>query len=391
MILVVNPGSSSIKFKIFNVKDQEIAQGLAERIGVDGVLTIKYGEKKFEEKYNFKNHTLAAKEIINNLLNLKIITKLDDILGVGYRIVHGGKKLDRPILIDDNVLKEMNACIDLAPLHNKAAMVTIEAFRNVLPKTKFVGCFDTSFHATIPQVNHFYPINWEYYEKYDVKRYGFHGISFEFITEKMKSILKKDNVNLIICHIGNGASCCCVKDNKSFDTTMGFTPLAGLMMGTRSGDVDPSIISYMAGKKNTTAHEIVDELNKKSGLLGVSSVSSDFRDVTQSLEKGDKKAKLAFDIYKKRISDIIVNYANQLDGKVDAVIFTAGVGENSYLLREEAIKNVKIIGLEIDSNENKKSYDDFTKISSAKSAYPIYAVRTDEELMICSSTKKIIK
>ncbi|ATZ18928.1 acetate kinase [Williamsoniiplasma somnilux] len=390
MILVVNSGSSSIKFKLFAIKKNvpiAILDGLAERIGVDGFLKIEFNGEKHQFNQKMSNHNEAIQFILKQFEELKVIKDKKDIAAVGFRIVHGGK-ITEPVVIDKKVFKEIEACVKLAPLHNPGALVAIEAFKIEMPKVKLIASFDTSFHQTMDEETFLYSVPYEWYKKYQVRKFGFHGISYKYITEKYAKMIKKPvgKLNLIICHLGSGASVACVKNGKSIDTTMGFTPLAGLMMGTRSGDIDPSIIQYMVKALNKDVFEITSILNKESGLKGFSEISSDMREIIAEVEKGNKHAVLTLNKYSQNVADFIVKYANRLEGKIDALIFTAGIGENSDTVRKEIINRVNILGLKLNPKENIKRYDDFLKISNKDSKFDIYAIKTNEELMICQET-----
>ncbi|QEH62248.1 acetate kinase [Spiroplasma chinense] len=395
MILIVNAGSSSIKFKLYSIEGKTpnaLVEGLAERITVDGALTIKVGDQKHEFDDKMSDHLEAVTSILNRFKELEVIKNEEDIKGIGFRIVHGGDKVVKPVELTDEMKKVVEENIRLAPLHNPGALTAINAFESKMPKAKLVGCFDTSFHQTMPKEKFLYPTPYSWYEDHAVRKYGMHGISYDYITLKAAEMLNKkiDDVNLIICHLGNGASICCVKNGKSLDTTMGLTPLAGVMMGTRAGDIDSSIIQYISKETGMDLNQVTDALNKESGLLGVSGISSDMRDVTTAVEKGDERATLALDMYATRISDYIVKYANYLENKVDAIIFTAGVGENSAAAKKAVIDKVKLLNVTLDDTKNSQGYDDYLEISTPDSQVPIYKVRTDEELMICNTVLKFL-
>lgn len=397
MILVVNAGSSSIKFKLYKVSGettpQAFVEGLAERIGVDGALTLKLNGEKKEYADEMKNHEMAVQSILNRFQENNVIKNINDIKGVGFRIVHGGVKVVQPVELTSAMKKVVEENIKLAPLHNPGALTAINAFEKNMPNAKLVGCFDTSFHQTMPEENFLYPVPYAWYQDHAIRKYGFHGISYEYITQKTASILNQavSDTNLIICHLGNGASICCVKNGKSIDTTMGLTPLAGIMMGTRTGDIDPSIHQYVAKQMGLNIEEITDILNKQSGLLGVSGISSDMREVTAAVENGDQRAQLTLTMWSQRIADFIVKYANLLEGKVDGIVFTAGVGENSKVANSAILEKVKILNIDFDHQAIGAGYDDFMKISTSKSQYQIFKIRTDEELMICGETLKFLK
>ncbi|QGS52326.1 acetate kinase [Spiroplasma tabanidicola] len=397
MILVVNAGSSSIKFKLYETNDKNsplpIVEGLAERIGVDGALTIKIEDQKYEYNDRYDNHLMTVESILKHFKELNVIKNELDIEGIGFRIVHGGDKIVKPVELTDQNKQAVEDNIKLAPLHNPGALTAINAFQKGLPKAKLVGCFDTSFHQTMPAKNYLYSVPLKWYENHKVRKYGFHGISFDYITEKASQILNKNknDLNLVICHLGNGASMCCVKNGESYDTTMGLTPLAGLMMGTRCGDIDPSIIEYMAKELNQDVYQLTNSLNKESGLLGVSKISSDMREVSKAaIENHDEKALVALEMYTQRIAEYILKFANQLEGKVDAIVFTAGIGENSFITRKLVIDKVHLLNLKLDNETNLREYDDYLEISTNESAIKIIKIRTDEELMICKETLKFL-
>ncbi|AXK51404.1 acetate kinase [Spiroplasma alleghenense] len=396
MYMIINSGSSSIKFKLFSTdKDEKIiTEGIAERIGIDGRLVINYQneEHKFEDKMN--DHNIAVEMILKKLLSLKIIENYNQIETVGSRVVHGGEQIKESVVITPETKEIIKKCIKLAPLHNPGALVAIEAFEKIIPNVLQVAAFDTSFHQSLAPEQYLYPVPNSWYDKYEVRKYGFHGISYKYICEHFGKVFKKDvkKLNLVICHLGNGSSVCCVKNGVSFDTTMGFTPLAGLMMGTRSGDIDSSVIEYMVKETNSDVFKITQILNKESGLLGVSEVSSDMRDITAAASQNNSKAQKAFEMYTQRVAQTIVQYLNNLDReKIDGIVFTAGIGENSNIVRQAIIDKINIVNLEIDNKKNLEKYDDFKEISSTKSEIKIYAFRTNEEQMILNDIKKLKK
>ncbi|WP_041611887.1 acetate kinase [Spiroplasma chrysopicola] len=395
MILVINAGSSSMKFQLYKINANNdfevICKGLAERIYLDGRFTIKYKGEEFETEEQLPDHSATAKVLINKLKEHKVINDFSDIKGIGHRIVHGGERFTQSTIITDEVFMEIKKMITLAPLHNPPAIAAIKAFRNIIAVPN-VAVFDTSFHTTISEENYLYSVPYEWYTDHQVRRYGFHGISYRYITNHLAKILEKpvEEVNAVICHLGNGASMCAVKKGKSFDTSMGLTPLEGLIMGTRSGDIDPSIHQYIATETGQDLATITDILNKKSGLLGISGVSSDLRDVFAS-SKENQRSRLALKMSSKRIAKYLLAYANELDGEVDAIVFTAGIGENSAAMRQLVINNLKILKVDLDPIANEKKYDSEKLISSTRSILPIYAIRTDEEIMICTDTYNLTK
>ena len=394
--LCVNAGSSSLKFQLFEMPEEKVLiSGYIEKIGLkDSFWTTKVnGEKIRGEKY-LKNHTEAVSVLIDELLTHKAVESLDEIKGVGHRVLHGGEKYSDSVLITDEVIQDIRDLTKLGPLHHPGNLAGIEAMKKALPNVPMVAVYDTAFHQTMPKENFLYPVPYEWYTKYGVRKYGFHGTSHKFITEQMKEILGKSKVNLIICHIGSGASISAIKDGKCFDTTMGITPLDGLMMGTRSGAIDPSILEYVCKESGMDISEVTNELNKKSGLLGVSGYS-DSRDVEQVAGEGEELAKLAIEMYNSRVAKYIADYYIELGGKVNALIFTAGVGENGSEFREDVIKRLSPLGFQLDSDINSKvaSFKEIHEgiISSKKSKVDIYVVPTNEELMIVRDTYKLCK
>ncbi len=388
-LLSVNAGSSSLKFRLYEMPEEKLLmKGMFERIGLFGsCYSIRIGDEKISKDVPLKDHNEAVKILLDELINNRVISSLDEIEAVGNRVVHGGNKYSKSVEITDRVLMEIEEISDLAPLHNPAALKGIYAFRKNIPNAKLVACFDTAFHQTMKEKTYLYPVPYEWYVKYDVRKYGFHGLSHKFITEKMKEMLGK-NPNLIICHIGNGASITAVKDGKSIDTSMGFTPNAGIMMGTRSGDIDYSILSYIMKKEERNLDWMDSQLNKKSGLEGIAGMS-DLRDIDRAYEARDAKALLALDMYTDKIVDYVAKYYVKLGGKVDAICFTAGGGENDDIIRKEAINKLYPLGIYLDEEKNKetivrKGVEGI--ISSNESKIPVYVLATDEELMIARDT-----
>ena len=388
-LLSVNAGSSSLKFRLYEMpEDKLLMKGMFERIGLFGsCYSIRIGDEKISKDVPLKDHNEAVKILLDELINNRVISSLDEIEAVGNRVVHGGNKYSKSVEITDRVLMEIEEISDLAPLHNPAALKGIYAFKKNIPNAKLVACFDTAFHQTMKEKTYLYPVPYEWYVKYDVRKYGFHGLSHKFITEKMKEMLGK-NPNLIICHIGNGASITAVKDGKSIDTSMGFTPNAGIMMGTRSGDIDYSILSYIMKKEERNLDWMDSQLNKQSGLEGIAGMS-DLRDIDRAYEARDAKALLALDMYTDKIVDYVAKYYVKLGGEVDAICFTAGGGENDDIIRKEAINKLYPLGIYLDEEKNKetivrKGVEGI--ISSNESKIPVYVLATDEELMIARDT-----
>ncbi|MBU4689780.1 acetate/propionate family kinase [Mycoplasma zalophidermidis] len=389
-VLVINAGSSSIKLQLLE-KDslKVVASGLAERITLQqGIITIKTDTDKFIKNVDMPNHTVAAQNILSLMSEAKLIEDIKEIEIIGFRVVHGGTFFSKTAEITDEVVSVIEKCTDYAPLHNPGALQAINAFRDVMPHAKLAAEFDTSFHTTIPDVNAIYPIPYEWSEKFGIRRFGFHGISHQFITEKMSEILNKDSVNIINAHIGNGASICAIKNSKSFDTTMGLTPLAGVMMGTRSGDVDPALVEFLCHHLNQSVDEVTSALNKKSGLLGVSGISSDMRDIEKAIEEKNPRAIFTWDLYVQKIVDFIANYANKV-GSLDAIVFTAGVGENSPELRQSVIDKINFANIKLDHSINTSKIGEFALISTPDSAVKVYVIRTNEELLIAKNAIKL--
>lgn len=396
-ILTVNAGSSSLKFNMILLpEEEELISGYFEKIGLsDGIYSIKINGTKVKKEALMKDHKDAIELLIKELLDNHIITSLDEIDGIGHRLVHGGDKYASSVIIDDDVIKTVEELSSLAPLHNPANILGVRAFREALPNTPMVGVFDTAFHQTMGEEQYLYSVPLEWYQKYQIRKYGFHGTSHKYITKVMQEKLGREDINIISCHIGSGGSVCAIKNGKSFDTTMGFTPNAGLIMGTRSGDIDYSVIPYYIEKTGTTLNEVDTILNKKSGLFGISGGYSDHRDVEAKMNEGSHEAILANNMYINRIVDYIAKYYVELDGKVDAIVFTAGLGENAREFREEILNKLGSLGIYVDSEKNSQiaGYLDQNEgiISSDSSKVPVYVEPTNEELMIALDTYDLIK
>ena len=389
-IISINAGSSSLKFSLFDMNDESvIASGLFERIGIDGSrYTIKFHGEKITQEVELPTHVDAVNILLDKLTDLNIISSLDEIHGVGHRIVQGKDVFKESVLINDDVMEKLEAIKGFAPLHNPANMLGIEAFRKVLPNVPMVAVFDTAFHQTMDKTTYLYPVPYSWYEDYGVRKYGAHGTSHRYIAECVKQILGKDEFRLISCHIGNGGSITAIKDGKCIDTSMGFTPLAGIMMGTRSGDIDPSIIPYVMEQEGKNASEVIDDLNKRSGLLGMSEYSSDMRDILARCDEHDEKAIVARDKYVRRVVDYIAQYYVLLGG-ADIIVFTAGVGENSIPVRRQICEELACLGIKIDVELNNKR-GEMVKISTDDSDVLVYVIPTDEELMIARDTLHLI-
>lgn len=389
-IISINAGSSSLKFSLFDMSDERvIASGLFERIGIDGSsYTIKFNGEKIQQEIELVTHTDAVKVLLEKLVDLEIIQSLNEIHGVGHRLVHGKDKYQQSVIITDEVVKDLDEFKEFAPLHNPANILGIEAFREVLPEIPMVGVFDTAFHQTMNEETYLYSVPYKWYSEHGVRKYGFHGTSHRYITETVKGLLGKDQFRLISCHIGNGGSITAILDGKCIDTTMGFTPLAGIMMGTRSGDIDPSIIPYVMEKEGKSASEIIDDLNKNSGLVGMSEFSSDMRDILEQCDLQNEKALNARNKYVRRIVDYIAQYYVLLGG-ADVIAFTAGVGENSVPVRRQICEELAALGIKIDLELNNKR-GETVKISTDESLVDVYVIPTDEELMIARDTLSLI-
>ncbi|MDD3160191.1 MAG: acetate kinase [Candidatus ainarchaeum sp.] len=390
-ILVINCGSSSLKFQLINMADENVlAKGVVEEIGKNSKITFKKNEDKTYYEKLISNHEDAVKEVINFLLG-GVIKSVDEIDAIGHRIVHGGEKFTESVIVDENVIDEIIACSDLAPLHNPAHVSGIKACQKLFPNKKMVVVFDTAFHQTMKKEAYLYPLPYEYYEKYKIRKYGFHGTSHKYVSKRASEILGKDvtELNLITCHLGNGSSLTAIEKGKSVNTTMGFTPLAGLMMGTRCGDIDPAIITYLMKKENLTVEKMDEILNKKSGLLGLSGVSSDCREVEkEAWENNNERAQIALDKLGFRIKEYLGAYIAIMNG-VDAIIFTGGLGENSPETREFVCRNLDHIGIILDKEKNKIRGKEAI-ISIENSKIKILVVPTNEELMIARETKELI-
>ena len=393
-ILSVNAGSSSLKFQMLEMPEEKVLiNGYVEKIGLpDSFWTVKVNGEKIKRERFLKDHTDAVEVLFEELFANKIIESLDEIKGVGHRVLHGGEKYSDSVLITDEVIKDIEDLTKLGPLHHPGNLAGIKAMMEKL-NVPNVAVFDTAFHQTMPDYNYIYPVPYEWYQQYGVRKYGFHGTSHKYITEKMKKILGKEDINIISCHIGSGASIAAIKNGKCYDTTMGLTPLDGLMMGTRSGAIDPSILEYVCKESGKTISEVTNDLNKKSGCLGICG-ASDNRDIEEEMNKGNVRAKLGFKMYCDRISKYIADYYLELEGKVDAIVFTAGVGENGILTRSEIMKRLNPIGIYEDKELNNKiaGFKDINEgtISSSDSKIPVMVVPTNEEVMIALDTMKFV-
>ena len=395
-ILSVNCGSSSLKFQMYEMPEEKVLiSGYVEKIGQpDCFWTVKVNGEKIKSSRPLANHTEAVDVLIEELFKHNIVKSLDEIERIGHRVLHGGEFFKESAIVTDEVIEKIKSLIPLGPLHLPGNLAGIEAFRKVLPNVPMVAVFDTAFHQTMPKRNYIYPVPLSWYEKYGVRKYGFHGTSHKYITEVMKQELGKEDVNLIVCHIGSGASIAAVKDGKCYNTTMGITPLDGLMMGTRSGAIDPSILEYVCKEANMSVEEVTNVLNKQSGFLGVAG-QADCRDVEALIEEGNENAKLAYDMYCDRIAKYIAEYYLELNGRVDSIIFTAGVGENGAGVRKEVLDRLNPIGIYVDEEMNNKiaSFKDIHEgvISTKDSKVEVRVLPTDEEIMIVRDTYNLTK
>lgn len=394
-VLVINCGSSSLKFQLINSESEEVlAKGLCERIGIDGRLTYQPegGEKEVSDKA-MPTHTEAIQFVIEALTNDKtgVVKSLDEIGAVGHRVVHGGEKFASSVVITDEVLKAIEECNDLAPLHNPANLIGINACQKLMPGTPMVAVFDTSFHQTMPEKAYLYGLPYEYYEKYAVRRYGFHGTSHSFVSKHAAEFLGLDlnDSKIIVAHLGNGASISAVENGKCVDTSMGLTPLEGLVMGTRSGDMDPAIMEYIAKKEDLDIAGVMNVLNKKSGVLGLSkNLSSDFRDLEEGMNNGNKYAKAAMEVFCYRVAKYIGSYVAAMNG-VDAIAFTAGIGENSGTVRRMVLSYLGYLGISVDEEANQKRGEDQV-ISTSDSKVKVAVIPTNEELAIARETVALV-
>lgn len=394
-ILVLNSGSSSLKYQLIDMKTEEVlAKGNYERIGQNNsFLTHKTGDEKHIFEHSVNSHDDAIELVLEKLTDNKVgvIDSLDEIDAIGHRVVHGGEKFNKSVLITDEVVNTIKECSSLAPLHNPAGILGIEACKKLMPNKKMVGVFDTAFHQTLPKENYIYPIPYKYYEKYKIRKYGFHGTSHLFISNRVAQIMNKpvEELKIVTCHLGQGASLCAVKGGKSLDTSMGLTPLAGIPMGTRCGDIDPSIVTYLMEMENLSIKEINTILNKESGAYGLSGITPDFRDIEAEANKGNERAILALKNYKYLVAQNIAKYAVTMQG-IDVIVFTAGVGENQINIRKGICENLSFMGIEINDETNSIRGEEI-EISSENSKIKVYVVPTNEELVIARDTMELIK
>ncbi len=392
-IMAVNAGSSSIKFQLLEMpSEQVIASGVMERIGLpEGIFTIKYNGKKEETHPVLKDHAVGVQLLLDSLIEKGILKDLKEINGVGHRIVQGGEYFKDSTLVDEEVVRKISDLADLAPLHNPAHIIGIKAFQKALPEVPEVVVFDTVFHQTMPEEAYMYATPYEWYTKYGIRKYGAHGTSHQYVSHRCAEIMGKDvkDTKIIVCHLGNGASICAVDGGKCKDTSMGLTPLEGIPMGTRSGNVDPTVVSFICAHEDKTAQEVVNELNKKSGYLGMSGRSNDARDVTAGMEEGDHRCKLTFDVQAKRIVDYIASYYVYMGG-CDAICFTAGMGENLIHLRKNILNRLGVLGVKIDDEANNIRGEE-REITAKDSKIRAFVIPTNEEVMIARDVVRVAK
>ena len=391
-ILSVNAGSSSLKFQAYEMPEEKVLiSGNFERIGSvnDSFYTIKINEEKIVKEASLANHEDAVNLLTKELLDNKIVNNLDEIKGIGHRVVHGGDLFDKTVIINDEIVEQISDLSVLAPLHNPGAVIGMKAFKRFIPGATATAVFDTAFHQTMQPETYLYALPYEWYTDYKVRRYGAHGTSHKFVANRLSEILNKNDIKVIVCHIGNGASITAIENGKCVDTSMGFTPNAGVVMGTRTGDFDASIIPYMMEQANLSSKDIDTIINKKSGLLGISNISNDHRDIEDGITNNDERCILAEKIYIRRIVDYIAKYYVLLNG-VDAIAFTAGVGENSHKVRKRVIDRLSILGIKLDEEANKINGEE-TLITTTDSSVACYVIPTDEELMIARDTYNLIK
>ncbi|WP_026693655.1 acetate kinase [Peribacillus kribbensis] len=390
-IMAINAGSSSLKFQLFNMPSEEvITKGIVERIGLnDAIFSIAANGQKMTETADIPNHEAAVKILLARLIQYKIIHSFEEITGVGHRVVHGGELFSDSVIITDEVMGKILELSELAPLHNPANLTGIRAFKQILPNIPAAAVFDTAFHQTMPENSFLYSLPYHYYKDYGIRKYGFHGTSHKYVSERAAVMLGRPlkQLRLISCHLGNGASIAAIQGGRSIDTSMGFTPLAGVTMGTRSGNIDPALIPFIMEKTNKTAEEVLDVLNKESGMLGVSGFSSDLRDIEQEAGKGNKRAELALQVFASRIHKYIGSYAARMSG-VDAIIFTAGIGENSETIRARVMKGLEFMGVYFDPALNRTRGEE-AFISYSHSPVKVAVIPTNEEVMIARDVVRL--
>ncbi|WAA10152.1 acetate kinase [Fervidibacillus albus] len=391
-IMAINSGSSSLKFQLFEMPEEKvITKGLVERIGLEnGIFTITFNGKKHEINQDIPNHAVAVQLLLDQLISLQIIQSYEEIQGVGHRIVHGGEYFNDSVLITDEVLQKIEDLAELAPLHNRAHAIGIRAFRQILPNVPEIAVFDTAFHQTMPESSYLYSLPYDYYKNFGIRKYGFHGTSHKYVSQRAAELLERpiSQLRLISCHLGNGASIAAVEGGKSIDTSMGFTPLAGVTMGTRSGNIDPALIPYIMEKTGKDAEEVIQILNKKSGLLAISGFSSDLRDIESEANAGNERAQLALEVFANRIHKYIGSYAARMNG-VDAIIFTAGIGENSPTVREKVLHGLEFMGVYWDQETNANIRGSEAFINYPFSPVKVIVIPTNEEVMIARDVVRL--
>jgi acetate kinase len=395
-ILVINCGSSSLKYQLIDMsKEEALAKGLVERIGIEGsILTQKVeGKDKYVIEQKMNDHKDAIKLVLEALVDKDngVLKSMDEISAVGHRVVHGGEKYSTSVLIDDEVMKYLEECIKLAPLHNPPNLIGIDACKALMPNTPMAVVFDTAFHQTMPDKAFLYALPYELYKEHNIRKYGFHGTSHKYVSAKVAEVMGKDlsELKIVTCHLGNGSSLTAIKNGKSIDTSMGFTPLEGVAMGTRTGDLDPAVVTFIMDELGYTVEQTNELLNKKSGVLGISGVSSDFRDIEIAAENGNARAQLALDIFQYRVRKYIGSYAAAMGG-IDVVVFTAGVGENDPVTRLKACEGLEFIGIEIDPVKNNVR-GKITEVSKDGSKVKVFVIPTDEEMMIAKDTLELVR
>ena len=396
-VLVINCGSSSLKYQLIDMSNENVlAQGLVERIGIDGILTQKVeGREKYIVETDLKDHKVAIDLVLNTLVDKAngVINSMDEISAVGHRVVHGGEKYSTSVVINEEVMKNLEDLVSLPPLHNPANIIGIKACMALMPNTPMVAVFDTAFHQTMPQKAFMYPIPYEYYEEDHIRRYGFHGTSHKYVAGKVAEVMGKNikDIKTITCHLGNGVSVTAVDGGTSVDTTMGFTPLDGIIMGSRSGSIDPAIVTYLMKEKGYSIEEMDEILNKKSGVLGISGVGTDFRDIRSAARENNKRALLTMDLYGYQIKKQIGAYAAAMAG-LDAIVFTAGIGEHAPEIRERALIDMEFLGIKIDLKKNdNQDIGEGMEISTEDSKVKVFVIPTNEELMIAKETLALTK
>lgn len=395
LIFVLNAGSSSLKYQLIHAETAEVkASGIVERIGIDGILKHEAGEHR---NITFERHMPTHKEAIDLILHTlthedtKVIDSIEEIKAIGHRVAHGGEHFDKSVIVDKDVMNKIKELIPLAPLHNPANILGMEICQDLMPTIPNIAVFDTAFHQTMDETHFLFPVPHEDYTEHHLRKYGFHGTSHYYVSnEAIKLLDNKKDTKIIVCHLGNGASICAVKDGKSVNTTMGLTPLGGLMMGTRSGDIDAGVIPYLMDRKKMNTHEIIDYLNKRSGILGVSGISSDLREIISAANNGEKRAQVTIEMMANRVKKYICSYAGLLSGP-DAICFTAGIGENSALMRKKACKGLEFMGIEIDDKKNELISTEAREIQSKNSKTKIFVIPTNEEFVIARDTYELTK